>query len=360
MSARYGAEKLEIKKMKTIKLHKRILVALVAATMILSLIGSQSFAAVDAGGDYDTLLSQDTDPNGERNYSYTTEYDDENDADLEVLFIGGDLSTSEEVPLTEADAYALDWTYNTPGADEWVDAYVIPYPIDMDETEFAAAGEVTITAGAPVGPYSIRFYVSTDPTVYADFTFVVTGSSLEPAAEDITVYYYEGSFDPDNLATNLITGGEVPSVPANGYYPPTGFDDRSYPTVMDAVAATQTYPQYPPLTSYIELYNLAPWNTFTRLMNIRVSDDRSDLFASSTNYPVDPLEEGWLYGVYKPLGGGVYEHDFLSKVEGPYDYYVEDGDLVIFVLTEYDPGDDFDELYDELFPEDIPTPAVND
>jgi hypothetical protein len=309
--------------------------------MILSLIGSQSFAAVDAGGDYDILTNaSDYDINNEPVFSYTSDYGDA-DAYHEFYVTGAESGTSElPVLLTEADAYAFDYDFNTPGAGDWI--YVDSIPDQWGEDEYAVYVGVTVDPDTPVGPYSVRFYISTDPTVYADFTFVVTDSSLEPDAKDVTVYYYDQSFDEENLTTNLIAGGLLTSVPANGYYPDPNFDDRSYPTALDAVAASQG--------PYIEWYNtgLDPYTNWPPyLYNITI-DGNPDI-----KYPNAISTGDWFYGVYKPDGNGGYDRDFLSKVEGTFDYYVEDDDLVIFVLN---PGEYSD--YDNLFPEAIPAPAI--
>ncbi|CEO90492.1 hypothetical protein SSCH_910003 [Syntrophaceticus schinkii] len=67
-------------------------------------------------------------------------------------------------------------------------------------------------------------YLSTDPTVYADFTFVVTDTGVGAPVNNIAIEYYDQAYAP----ANFIAGGSLASVLANGYYPPLGFPDRSY------------------------------------------------------------------------------------------------------------------------------------
>jgi hypothetical protein len=170
--------------MKAIKLHKRILVALVAAAMMFSLIGVQSFAAVDAGGDYDTLYSRDHDINSENVYSYTS--DNVYGGYHEITIVGGNTTTQLDVPLTEADAESIEWVFNTPDVPEEL-LFVDYSEVDAWQNGYEYLAYVYVDPTLPVGPYSMRAYISTDPTVYADFTFVVTDpESNEPDAEDVT------------------------------------------------------------------------------------------------------------------------------------------------------------------------------
>lgn len=113
---------------------------------------------------------------------------------------------------------------------------------------------------------------------------------------------------------------------------------------MDAVAASQS--------SIIQKYNTESYIAAPMLYDITTLGDPGVVYpnASSPDY--------WYYGVYKPDGNGGYTLDNpfgnpLPKVEGPFDYDLEDGDLVIWILY---PSQDYS-IYDTLFPATIPAPA---
>ena len=51
-------------------------------------------------------------------------------------------------------------------------------------------------------------YLSTDPTVYADFTFVVTDTGVGAPVNNIAIEYYNQAYAP----ANFIAGGSLASV----------------------------------------------------------------------------------------------------------------------------------------------------
>lgn len=295
--------------------QRRILAVVLAIALALSLgaaFGVQQQVYADDDRDYDVLIVEELDAASEHKTSFTTESGDYGYFTFQL--IGADSSIGLEHPLTEEDSNDVVWDYNTPGADDYVtvdysygDVYSGIYGNGYD----VEVGILVDGVSAPVGPYSLRAYVDSDPTVYVDLTFVVSDpKQSSPSVTDNLIEYYIGAITRGN---NPLTGGRLPSVSPNGYYPPGGFDDRSYATAMDAVAQSQG--------SIIQLYNNP--NLVTRLYNMEYSN---------VWYPNAQYSGGWYYAVYNSNGSGGYVRDDMSRILGPFEYQLEDDDLVAFVL----------------------------
>ncbi|MDR1291960.1 MAG: hypothetical protein LBJ91_00985 [Clostridiales Family XIII bacterium] len=317
--------------------QRRILAVVLAIALALSLgmaFGAQSQTyAADPNQSYDLLYSAQDDAAGLQNYSYTVPYDSDEPEYTYFEIVGGDSSTGARVALTEVDAEDIVYSFNTPGADDYITIF------DSEVTEWGDGYEylpyIEIAPSTPVGPYSIHFEIDSSPTIYADFTIVVNDpSSPSDPISGVNIAYYEGAITTTNPA---ITAGALAVVPYNAYEPPDAFaaDDRSYPTAMDAVGQSQAQ-------QIIEMYN---GNRALVIQPILYNVEYDSVW-----YPTEVDEEGWLYAVYKSNGDGTYTRDTLSKVIGPFDYQLEKSDLVTWVLVDKDDYAD----YDDFFPNTLP------
>ncbi|MDR1136061.1 MAG: hypothetical protein LBL49_07785 [Clostridiales Family XIII bacterium] len=319
--------------MKATKSHKRILTALLAATMMFSLIGAQAFAAAPTAtaAPPEILATVPEYPAFTFDVTQSQFIDAYTEFALGVSASGIYFLAPFPSGFSAAD---ISWSDNTPGTLSNIASLDFESEFDYDfgsvigEAPAYEAYFSSYYANAPdTGPYSVKATYTADVDLPgADFTFVVTNERVQDDPNVIVGGLIYAIYDPD---TGLPSVTPRPfSASGNDYYSGAHIG-RSYVTALDGFANA--------------VYFQKAADSWT---SARGFDGIESITINGVPHPTT-LPDGWLYRVYKadPRIPGQYNVDPMSKIITMDDYKLSEGDYVVLKF-----GDYYD---DELFPDII-------
>jgi hypothetical protein len=327
---KFSANENEVNFMKGFKAGKVLSALLMAVVMAMFVCGA-AFAAVG-----DTYLGDMNTERSVRPNTYDGNYLNESyQYDLKIIKYvedaNGNYVATFFASASDADPSNFDWSLNTDqngngifDPDDAVAAY--------DATAGGWYYSLTVTSsGAFLGPESWRLtYLPS--SYYGDFSFVSTDFT-SPPEEPVTAYNIGIEFQDHYQIPALFGEGTLAQVQYIDDYTWTGSNERTYATVLDAVARSmQVSP--PIIHNYGKVY--------LRQQLEVVSDD-----IDVRHYGRDK-NSGFMYAVYKPSSVNTtqYTRDDSSERIGADDYLLSDGDYILWAIGHI-------YAYDEYFPAEI-------